>query len=129
LPNTTASFTKHKKEVDQRFIERHGRMLFLTYLRPVINGHGFYHIESQLTDDRRMDVVVDFGSEQFIVELKTWRGESAHEDAYEQLAGYLGSKGAQRGYLLTFDFRKDGNREHRAKWVQSGGKDIFDIVV
>jgi len=122
-------FYETKKEVDQRFIERHGRMLFLTYLRPVINGHGFYHIESQLTDDKRMDIVVDFGSEQFIVELKTWRGESAHEDAYEQLAGYLGSKGAQRGYLLTFDFRKDGNRERSANWVHFNGKDIFDVVV
>jgi hypothetical protein len=117
------------KEEDRRFLERHGRMLFLSYLRPVINGHGFYHIESQLTDDRRMDIVVDVGREQFIIELKVWRGEAEHGKAYEQLAGYLESKQAQEGYLLTFDFRKGHNRERRAQWVEAAGKRIFDVIV
>jgi hypothetical protein len=39
----------------------------------------------QFTDLRRMDIVVDYGSEQFIIELKLWKGETAQEDAYEQL--------------------------------------------
>ena len=39
-----------------------------------------------------MDIVVDFGSEQFIIELKLWKGEASHEKAYEQLAGYMDSK-------------------------------------
>ena len=52
------------------------------YLSPIINGRGFFHIESQLTDLRRMDIVVDYGNEQFIIELKTWRGEAARDKAY-----------------------------------------------
>ena len=67
-------FAEHYREifneVDVPFLERHGRLLFLSYLKPLINGKGFYHIESQFTDLRRMDIVVDFGSEQFILELK-----------------------------------------------------------
>jgi hypothetical protein len=116
-------------EKDKPFIEEHGRMLFLTYLKPLINGGGFYHIESRLTDQRRMDLVVDFGLDQFIIELKLWYGETAHEKAYEQLAGYLKSKRMAEGYLLTFDFRKDRNRAPRAGWVEWDGVRIFDVVV
>jgi hypothetical protein len=126
-------FAQHYAELysekDAPFFEKHGRILFLTYLRPLINGNGFYHIESQLTDQRRMDLVVDFAKEQFIVELKLWRGEANHEEAYEQLAGYLDSKGTDTGYLLTFDFRKGENKQPRAEWVEFGGKRIFDVVV
>jgi hypothetical protein len=56
-------------------------------------------------------VVVDYNRELFIVELKLWHGEEAHEAAYKQLAGYLRSKGAQRGYLVTLDLRKSASRE------------------
>jgi len=114
---------------DQTFIEEHGRMLFLTYLKPLINGGGFYHIESQLTDQRRMDLVVDYGREQFIIELKLWYGESAHEKAFDQLSGYLKSKGLLEGYLLTFDFRKEKNRTAKAQWVEYKGMRIFDVVM
>ena len=116
-------------ESDYKFIEKHGRMLFLMYLKPLINGQGFYHIESQFTDLRRMDVVVDFGPEQFLVELKLWRGEAKHQDAYRQLLGYMESKNAATGYLLTFDLRKKENKRPHAKWVKADGRRLFDVVV
>ena len=116
-------------ERDAEFIEREGRLLFLSYLRPLINGNGFYHIESQFADFRRMDLVVDFGREQFIVELKLWRGEAGHEKAYEQLLGYMERKGAGEGYLLTFDFRKGIRKQPYAKWVEFDKLRIFDVVV
>jgi len=126
-------FAEHYAEIfnerDAEFIEREGRLLFLSYLKPLINGQGFYHMESQLTDLRRMDLVVDFGDEQFIIELKLWKGEAAHEKAYEQLAGYLDSKGAQVGYLVTFDFSKGMNKQPYAKWVDFEDKQIFDVVI
>jgi len=77
-----------------------------------------------------MDVVVDYRSEQFIVELKLWYGESSHEKAYEQLFVYLESKSKDAGYLLTFDFRKEDNTgKPQAKWVEYKGKRIFDCMV
>jgi len=126
-------FADHYAEIyserDAEFIEREGRLLFLSYLKPLINGQGFYHIESQLTDFRRMDIVVDFGRDQFIIELKLWKGEVEHIKAYEQLAGYMCSKGLDTGYLLTFDFRKGADRQAYAKWVDYEGVRIFDVVV
>lgn len=126
-------FARHYKEIynpkeDAEFLERHGRLVFLSYLKPLINGYGFYHIESQLTDYRRMDIVVDYGREQFILELKRWDGGSAHAKAYKQLAGYLGTKGADTGYLLTFDFSKKP-KSYAPQWVEFGGKRIFDVIV
>ena len=74
-------------------------------------------------------IAVDFGSEQIIIELKLWKGEAEHSKAYEQLAGYLDSKSFGTGYLLTFDFRKNVNKQPYAKWVDYSGKRIFDVVV
>ncbi|MDR2713663.1 MAG: AAA family ATPase, partial [Clostridiales bacterium] len=127
-------FAEHYAEIfggcDLKFIEKKGRLLFLLYLRPLINGKGFYHIESQFTDLRRMDIVVDFGRDQFIIELKIWNGNSRHQEAYDQLLGYMENKKALNGYLLTFDFRKEANKQRRAKWVDfEGGKRIFDVVL
>ena len=111
------------------FLETHGRMIFLSFLKPLVNGHGFFHIESQLTDMRRMDVVVDYMREQFIIELKLWHGEQAQDKAYEQLLGYMNARHMNKGYLLTFDFRKEGNKEPKAEWVTVQGKEIFDVIV
>jgi len=116
-------------EDDRGFLERHGRLLFLSYLRPLINGQGFYHIESQFTDLRRMDIVVDFGRQQFIVELKLWKGEKAEEKAYEQLLGYMETKKANTGYLLIFDFRLEKNKQRKVEWVDIDNKKIFEAIV
>jgi hypothetical protein len=126
-------FAEHYAEIfndgDIKFIESHGRLLFLSYLKPLINGEGFYHIESQFTDLRRMDIVVDYGREQFIIELKIWHGEQYANEAYKQLCGYLNSKRADTGYLLTFDFRGKSNKESKAEWIEVNGKRIFDVIV
>jgi hypothetical protein len=126
-------FAKHYRELfnedDLTFLERQGKMLFLSYIAPLLNGDGFYHIESQLSDLRRMDIVVDYNHEQFIIELKIWHGEEAHNAAYEQLADYLRSKGASRGYLVTFDLRKAVNRAPQEAWVNEGDTRIFDVVL
>ena len=126
-------FAEHYAEIytreDMPFLERHGRLLFLSYLKPLLNGQGHYHIESAFTDLRRMDVVVDFLNTQFIIELKLWKGETAKEKAYDQLLGYMESKNAKEGYLLTFDFRKQANKERKAEWVEFDGLKIYDVVV
>jgi hypothetical protein len=118
------------RESGKQFLENECRMLFLTYLKPLINGTGFCHVESETRNARRMDVIVDYNSEQFIVELKLWYGEASHEKALEQLAGYLDSKGKNAGYLLTFDFRKEANTgKPRIERVEFGGKRILDVMV
>lgn len=125
-------FSRHYEDLyenikNRKFLEENGRILFLTYLCPLINGKGFYHIESRTNTERRMDIVIDYGSDQYILELKLWYGNKKHEDAYEQLYEYLESKHAETGYLLTFDFRRQ--KKTQMNWVTYKGKQIFDVIV
>ena len=127
-------FKKHYAEIytdkDLKFLERNGKLIFLTYLMPLINGAGFYHFESETRDNGKIDLVIDYLTQQFILELKIWYGESKHEDAHEQLAKYLKSKNIECGYLLTFDFRKKGdNTFSENRWIECNGKRIFDVVL
>jgi hypothetical protein len=130
-------FAEHYEEQyterDMAFYERHGRLLFLSFLKPLVHGYGNFYIESQFTDMRRMDIVVDFRGRQFIIELKLWRGEKARENAYTQLLSYMNSKKLSEGYLLTFDLRKGQSRETKAEWVEIDDDDatkrIFDVIV
>jgi len=116
----------HKK--DNAFLERECRLLFLTYLKPLINGTGFYHIESETRNSMRTDLIIDYGHQQFIVELKIWHGEQKREKAYEQLIKYLDSKNKSEGYLLTFDFRKRKAKKPSAKWVRKSKKKFLDCL-
>jgi len=127
-------FKRHYAEIytgkDLKFLERDGKLIFLTYLMPLINGTGFYHFEPETRDYGKMDLVIDFLKQQFILEMKIWYGENKHEEAYEQLVGYLKSKNIDNGYLLTFDFRKKGDDNFSEnKWIEWNGKRIFDVVL
>ena len=112
---------------DDKFKEEVGRRLFLLYLKPIINGTGFYHIESRTRDERRMDVVVDYGTEQHIIELKIWHGEQYNSDGEKQLADYLDYHHLKKGYLLTFNFNQ--KKETGVKHVQYGDKELIEVTV
>jgi hypothetical protein len=112
---------------DEKFIEREGRLLFLCFLKPIINGKGFYYVEPETRMSSRMDIVVTYGDKEYIIELKIWRGKSTEKDAIDQLAGYLASRMAREGYLVSYSFNKD--KEYTNGWVKHEGRDIFSVVV
>ncbi len=103
---------------DSKFLEEHGRKIFLLYLKPIINGTGNYYIEAQTRDARRTDVVVDYLGEQFVIEIKLWRGAEYNERGEKQLTNYLDYYHLKKGYLLSFNFnkkKKTGIREFKFK--------------
>lgn len=110
------------------FLEKEGRLLFLTFLKPIINGTGFYYVEPQTRDNRRMDLVVAYGSEEFIIELKIWRGEKYEEQGRDQLASYLATRGTAEGYLVTFDFSRR-RKAAEPRWIEHNGKRIFEVTI
>ena len=121
------------------FLEREGRLLFLTFLKPIINGTGFYYVEPQTRDNRRMDLVVTYGKQEFIVELKIWRGDKYEEKGRDQLSNYLATRGMDEGYLVTFDFSKKRSNStncetqldsmHEPQWIEWNGKRVFEVIV
>lgn len=112
---------------DEKFIEREGRLLFLCFLKPIINGVGFYYVETETRMDNRMDIVVTYGNEQHIVELKIWHGEIMLQNTLEQLSKYLDAKREKKGFLISFSFNK--NKEYLKEWKKHQDKDIYWIGV
>lgn len=115
------------REEDEKFYETHGRMLFLSFLKPVLNGAGFRYVEPQTRQNKRMDLVLTFHRNEYIVELKIWNGKKYEEKGLEQLCEYLDIKGHTTGYMLIFNFNKD--KEFTSQWIETRGKRIFEAMV
>ena len=116
------------RESTEPFLEKEGRLLFLTFLKPIINGIGFYYVEPQTRDNRRMDLVVTYDKQEYIVELKIWHGDKYEELGRDQLSGYLATRGMDEGYLVTFDFSKN-KQDTEPQWIEWNGKRIFEVIV
>lgn len=115
------------REEDGSFIECQGRLLFLSFLRPIINGTGHYAVEPQTRKNTRMDIQVFYGNEEFIVELKIWHGGKYEKEAYNQLVNYLESRGVTRGYLLSFCDNRKAPRKSQVFLYK--GYEIHEVIV
>ncbi len=113
---------------DKKFLERNGRLIFLAFLKPIIKGKGWDFKEVQISMEKRLDVVVTFMEQRYIVELKKWYGEKYHQKGIEQLADYLDSQNLDKGYLLIFDFESE-KKEWKQERISSDNKDIFAVWV
>lgn len=111
----------------KEFLEEDGRRYFLLYLRPIINGAGNYYIESRTRNMERTDVVVDYQGEQFVIELKIWRGNAYHERGEAQLAAYLDYYHVNKGYMLSFCFNQ--KKQIGVRELVIGGKLLVEAVV
>lgn len=124
-------FVEHFQEIygsdDKRFLENDGRKFFLLYLRPIINGTGNYYIEAQTRNERRTDVIVDYAGEQFIIEMKIWRGNEYNERGERQLTDYLDHFHQKKGYMLSFNFNR--KKDTGVKTLTYGDKTIVEAVV
>ena len=133
IPHLMERFVVHmnqtyKMDHDNKFIENDGRKVFLTYLRPVINGIGSYHIEEQTRDHDRMDVVIDYLGKQYVIELKIWRGNAYNERGEDQLCRYLEYFDLKEGYLLSFCFNKN-KQSGLLPPVELNGRTLIEAIV
>ena len=117
------------KDSDQKFLEYHGRLLFLCFIKPIINGTGFCYFEPQTKNGGRMDLIVNYNQKEYIVELKIWRGSKYETDGKTQLANYLKQRNLTEGYLITFSFLKNKVVQEEPQWIEHEGKRIFEAVI
>jgi len=124
-------FQVHNKELYNSkqlpFLEKEWRLIFLAFLKPIVNGRGYFFIEPEISEERRLDVAVIFGQNKYVVELKRWYGQAAHQAGLLQLADYLEKQGLEEGYLLIFDHRRE--TVWQEEWTQVQGKRIFAVWV
>ena len=72
-------------------------------------------------------MIVDYLGEQFIIELKIWRGNAYHERGEKQLADYLDYYHLKKGYMLSFNFNK--NKQAGIKEIWFGNRLLIEAVV
>lgn len=112
---------------DADFLEREGRLLFMAFISPIINGVGFAWKEVQVSEEKRLDVVITYNGFKYIIELKIWHGDKYNEQGLKQLWDYLDIHGLDKGYLVSFNFSKD--KEYREEVIHLEGKEMFSVVV
>lgn len=124
-------FTEHFHELygnsKEYFVEEEGRRYFLLYLRPIINGTGNYYIESRTRSLGRTDLIVDYRGEQFVVEMKIWRGNEYNIRGESQLSGYLEDYHLSVGYMVSFNFNK--KKHVGVQEIMIGNKMLIEAVV
>lgn len=117
---------EHHKD-NGKLLEREGRLVFLAFLKPILNGHGYAFKEPQTSEEKRLDVLVTYYQHQYVIELKLWYGQTAHEAGLDQLADYLDRLGLDEGFLLIFDPRV--KKEWKQQDIPHRGKRIFAVWV
>ena len=123
ITNFQIFMREHHSNKDNKFLEREGRLIFLAFLKPILNGAGFDFKESQISDERRIDVVITYNNFKYIAELKIWYGEEAHQKGLTQLTDYLDRQNLDTGYLVIFDHSK--KKSWKKDWLERDGKRIF----
>ena len=104
-----------------------GRHLLLAYLDEFVRRiGGFIHIEVP-TGRGRMDILITYNQQKYIVETKVWRGENRYQTGKKQLAAYLTSEGTPHGYYIVFDHRQ--TPEPRVETEVIDGVSIWSCVI
>ncbi len=111
----------------ERFMEEEGRRYFLLYLRPIINGTGNYYVEPRTRTLGRTDIIIDYQGEQFIVEMKIWRGNEYNVCGEEQLARYLDDYHLNIGYMVSFNFNK--KKQVGIREIIVGNKILIEAII
>ena len=121
------TYTQICGPLTERFREKDGREQFLLYLKPIINGTGNYYIEAQTRDHTRTDVIVDYLGQQYVIELKIWRGERYNSEGEKQIIEYLDYWNLTTGYMLSFNFNK--KKVQGVKQVHVGDRVLYEGTV
>lgn len=117
------------QSADADFLEKHGRLLFLCYLKPIINGNGFFYIDPETRNDGRMNILVSFEKEEFIIELKNWRGTKYEQQGKDQVAEFAKAHGKKKAYLITFSFLKEKEIQESLEWKKVSGVDVYEGII
>ena len=99
----------------------------MLFLKPIINGVGSSYVEPETRNRERMDLVIAYRGEQFIIELKVWRGNAYNERGEKQLSYYLDYFQLKKGYMLSFNFNQ--KKKIGIKEIVLGDKVLIEAVV
>jgi len=85
--------------------EATGQYLLMAYLDLIVRQLGgdlFTEVDSA---EGRLDLIVVYQGNRYVIETKIWRGKAAFDKGLTQLAGYLATEGEEQGYYVVFHAR------------------------
>ena len=98
------------KRYDFREVGR--QLLPMAFLQRIVNAGG--RIEREMAiGNGRCDLLVEYGDQRLVIELKLYRDSVSEQEGLNQTARYLARLGLDRGYLLLFETRPDIPWERR----------------
>jgi len=98
-----AKWSKTIKDKSDEFLEKDLRLLFVMFIQPILNGKGHSFHEVQIGEEKRLDIVVTFLNEMFVIEIKLWYSQPYHEKGKKQLKKYMQAMSIDKGYMLILD--------------------------
>ncbi len=104
------------------------QLLLMAFLQRIINASGRVEREMAIGNGR-CDLWIEYGPDQFVIELKLYRDEETRQDGLEQTARYLSQMGLSQGYLILFETRVGKTWEERIyrEEVEVEGKTVILI--
>lgn len=108
VPKLLTGFVQFYRENSEMWLERFAykeagpHLLLLAFLQRIINGGGKIHREYAL-GRKRVDLLINWKTQRFVIELKVKRQESDLVKGLEQTSEYMDVSGATEGYLVVFD--------------------------
>ena len=126
-----AGFTEFYRESSDVWLEKFTykeagpHILLLAFLQRIINGGGRIHREYAL-GRKRVDLLITWKTQRFVIELKVKRQESDVAKGLEQTAEYMDTSKATEGHLVIFDrdVKKSWDKKIYHKTKQVSGKTI-----
>ena len=84
-------------------------------------------MESRTRELKRTDIIVDYRGEQYVIEMKVWRGEEYNRRGEEQLVDYLDAYHKDKGYMVSFNFNR--KKQIGVREIEVGGKILIEAIV
>ena len=91
-------------DTPQEYVGQHLLYAYLDHFVHVIGANMF--LEAQ-TGRGRIDLLIVYNQQKYIVETKIWEGDRYYQAGKKQLAAYLKLEGAREGYYVVFDHRNN----------------------
>ena len=91
-------------DTPQEYIGQHLLFAYLNQFVQIVGGTMYLEVQ---TGRGRMDLLILYKNEKYIVETKIWGGDTRYQAGKKQLAAYLKSEKAVEGYYVVFDHGKN----------------------
>ncbi len=111
-------------DTPKEFVGQYLLYAYLDQFVQLVNGN--IYLEGQ-TGRGRMDIVIFYNTQKYIVETKIWEGPRYYQAGKKQLAAYMKLEGVAEGYYVVFDHRQNPEAQVETETIK--GVQIRSYVI